>query len=89
MCESIIIPGTDFHQIFIWGNLAARHSQNVHNTVTGCDGLSHFPLSHHPEATVPSKKYNPIKYKICEVAEKIWLQKEEQWDMIQLEQEIT
>ncbi len=34
-------------------------------------------------------KYGPIEYKICEVMEKIWLKKEENWDLNRLEHEIT
>jgi transposase len=84
--ETNNIPGTDFHRTFIWDNLAAHHSAYVHNTVTGRVGPSNFssvprPL-YHP-------KYSPIEYKICEVMEKIWLKKEENWDLNRLEWEIT
>ncbi len=83
--ETNNISGTDSHQIFIWDNLAAHHSQYGHNTVTGRVNPSHFTILPRPPY---HPKYGPIEYKICEVLEKIWLKNEEQWDINQLEQEI-
>ena len=83
--ETNNIPGTDFHRIFMWDNLAAHHSRYVHNTVANRVGPSNFSI-------VPRPPYNPkygsIEYKICEVMEKIRLKKEEDWDLNRLEQEI-
>ncbi len=76
--ETNNIPGTDSHWIFIWDNLTAHHSQYVHKKLTG--GVGPQPL-HHP-------KYCPIEYKIYKVIKKIWLKKEEQWDVNWLDQEI-
>jgi hypothetical protein len=79
------IPGTDFHRILIWDNLAAHHSRYVHNTVVNRVGPSNFSI-------VPQPPYHPkyglIEYKICEVMEKIRLKKEEDWNMNRLEHEI-
>jgi hypothetical protein len=80
--ETNNIPGTDFHQIFIWDNLGAHCSRYVHNTVTNRVDPSNFSI-------VPRPPYNPkygsIEYKICEVMEKIRLKKEEDWNMNRLE----
>jgi hypothetical protein len=43
--ETNNIPGTGFRRIFIWDNLAAHHSQYVHNTVTDHVILAILPLS--------------------------------------------
>ena len=72
--------------MFIWDNLTAHHSAYVHNMVTGHVGPSSFSI-------VPRPPYHP-KYgltgnKICEVMDKIWLEKEEDWDLNRLEHEIT
>ena len=42
--ETNNIPGTNFHQILIWNNLAAHHSRYAHNTVTNHVGPSNFPI---------------------------------------------
>jgi hypothetical protein len=78
------IPVTDFHRIFIWDNLAAHHSRYVHNTVANRVGPSNFSIIPRPPYY---PKYGPIEYKICEVMEKIRLNKEEDWDLNRLEQE--
>jgi hypothetical protein len=83
--ETNNIPGTDFHRILIWDNPAAHLSAYVNNTVTGCAGLSNFSIVPRP---LYHPKYGPIKYKICEVMEKIRFKKEDDWDMNRLEQEI-
>ena len=70
--ETNNIPRTDFHWIFIWDNLAAHHSQYVHNTVTGRVGPSHFTIVPRPPYY---PKYGPIKYTIYKVMEKIWLKR--------------
>jgi hypothetical protein len=70
------ITGTDSHQIFIWDNLAAHHSQYVHNTVTARVGPSHFTIFLWPPS---HPKYGPIEYKICKVMEKIWLKRKSDW----------
>ena len=44
--ETNNIPGTDFHRIFIWDNLAAHHSRYVHSTVTVRAGPKISQLSH-------------------------------------------
>ena len=79
------IPGMDFHRILIWDNLAAHLSAYVNNMVTGRVGPSNFSIvpqpPYHPE-------YGPIEYKICVLMEKIWLKKEDNWEMNWLEQEI-
>jgi hypothetical protein len=62
------IPGTDFHRILIWDNLAAHHSRYVHNTVANRVGPSNFSIIPQPPY---HPKYGPIEYKICEVMEKI------------------
>jgi hypothetical protein len=53
--------------------------------VTGRAGPSNFSIVRRPPY---HPKYGPIKYKICEVMGKIWLKKEEDWDMNRLEHEI-
>jgi hypothetical protein len=83
--ETNNIPGTNFHRVFIWDNLAAHHSAYVHNTVTNRVGPSIFSIVPQPQY---HPKYGPIKYQICEVMGKIWLKKEENWDMNCLEHEI-
>ncbi len=84
--ETNNIPGADAHRIFIWDNLAVHHSAFVHSTVTNRDGTSLFSIvvrpPYHP-------KYGLIEYKICKVMEKIWLKKEEDWNMNRLKQEIA
>jgi hypothetical protein len=79
------VPGTDGHQIIIWDNLATHHSAYVYNMVTNRVGPSQFSIvprpPHHP-------KHGPIEYKICEVMERIWLKKEEDWTMDRLEQQV-
>jgi hypothetical protein len=76
------IPSTDFYRVFIWTYLTAHHSAYVHNTVTGRAGPTNSSIvlqpPYHP-------KYGPIEYKICEVKERIWLKKEENWDLNRLE----
>ncbi len=83
--ETNNIPGTDFHWVFIWDNLTAHHSAYVHNTVTGRVGPTNFSIVPRPPY---HPKYSPIEYKICKVMGKIWLKKEEDWDMNRLEHEI-
>jgi hypothetical protein len=84
--ETNNIPGTDFHRLFIWDNLAAHLSAYVHNTVTGCvGGPSNFSIVPRPPYYL---KHGPIEYQICEVTEKIQLKKEDNGDMNQLEHEI-
>ena len=83
--ETNNIPGTDFHRVFIWDNLAAHHSVYVHNTVTNRVGPSNFSIVPRPPY---HPKYGPIEYKICEVMERIRLKKEDDWDINRLEQEI-
>jgi hypothetical protein len=83
--ETNNIPGTNFHQVFIWDNLAAHHSTYIHNMATNCVGPSNFLIVPWPQY---HPIYGPIKYKICEVMEKIRLKKEENWDMNCLEHEI-
>ena len=55
--------------------------------LTGRAGPSHFSIIPRPPY---HPKYDPIEYKICKVIEikKLWLKKDEQWDMNQLKQEI-
>ena len=79
------IPGTDFHWVFIWDNLTVHHSAYVHNTVTGHVGSTNFSIVPWPPF---HSKYGRIEYKICEVMGKIWLKKEEDWDMNRLKHEI-
>jgi len=66
-------------------NLAAHHSVYVHNMVTNRVGPSNFSIVSRPPY---HPKYGPIEYKICEVMERIWLKKEDDWDVNRLEQEI-
>jgi hypothetical protein len=84
--ETNNITGTDAHWIFIWDNLAAHHSAYVHSTVTNRDGPSLFSIVAQPPY---HPKYGPIEYKICEVMEKIWLKKEDDWNMNRLELEVA
>ncbi len=79
------IPGTDIHGIFIWDNLSVYLSAYAHNMVTGRVGPSNFSIVPQP---MYHPKYGCIEYKSCEVKEKIWLEKEDHWDMNRLEQEI-
>ena len=83
--EANNIPGTDFHWVLIWDNLSAHHSAYVHNTVTVRDGLSNFSIISRPPY---HSKYGPIEYKISKVMERIWLRKEENWDLNHLDHEI-
>jgi hypothetical protein len=84
--ETNNIPGTDFYWVFIWDNLSVHHRAYVHNTVTGRVGPSNFAIVPQPPY---HPKYGPIKYKICKVMEKIWLKKEENWDLNRLEHKFT
>ena len=49
--------------------------------MTGRVGPSNFSIVPRPPY---HPKYGPIEYKICEVMGKIWLKKEEDWDMNRL-----
>ena len=62
-----------------------HHSVYVHNLVTNRVGPSNFSIVPRPRY---HPKYGPIEYKICEVMERIWLKKEDDWDVNRLEQEI-
>jgi hypothetical protein len=84
--ETNNIPGTDFHWVLLWDNLSAHHSAYVHNTVTGRVGHSNSSIVPQPPY---HPKYGPIEYKICKVMERIWLKKEENWDLNRLEHKIT
>jgi hypothetical protein len=53
--------------------------------VTNHVGPSNFSIVPWPQYY---PKYGSIEYKICEVMKKIWLKKEENWDMNRLEHEI-
>jgi hypothetical protein len=67
-------------------NLSAHHSAYIHNMVMGRVSPSNFSI-------VPQPPYLPnyglIEYKICRVMERIWLKKEENWDLNRLEHKIT
>ncbi len=78
--ETNNIPGTDLHRIFVWDN-SATHLSAATNHV----GPSHSLSS---TATLPSKN-GLITYKIFYLMERILIKKEEHWDVIHLEQEIT
>ncbi len=68
--------GTDDHWVFLWDNLAAHHSAIMHNAVylrVGLWGFSSVPWPpYHPE-------FEPIEYKICNLSERIQLQKRKDW----------
>jgi hypothetical protein len=70
---------------FVWDNLLAHHLAYVHKTVTNCAGPHRFSIvlwpQYHP-------KFGLIEYKICKVTSQIKLQKEADWDMDNLEQQI-
>lgn len=76
---------TDNHRVFMWDNLAAHHSNYVHQTVTGRAGPCTFSIVARPQY---HPKFGPIEYKICDLTEKIRLEKEEDWTMQMLEQAI-
>lgn len=77
--------GIDDHRILMWDNLSAHHAPYVHQTVTGRVGPRRFSIVARPQY---HPKYAPIEYKICDVTNKIRLEKEEDWDLARLEQAI-
>lgn len=78
--------GTDDHRILMWDNLTAHHAAYVHQTVTGRAGPRRFSIIARPQY---HPKYAPIEYKICDVTQKVALEKVEDWDMARLEQAIV
>ncbi len=79
------IDGTDDHQIFIWDNLRAHHAAYVHKTVTNRAGPRRFSIVPRPQC---HPKFGPIEYTICMVTLRLWFEKEADWDMDDLEQQI-
>jgi hypothetical protein len=79
------IGGTDNHQIFIWDNLRAHHAAYVHEPITNRAGPQRFSI-------VPRPQYHPkfglFEYTICKVTSQLWLKKEANWGMDDLEQQI-
>ncbi len=77
--------GRTIIDFFIWDNLRAHHAAYVHEMVTNRAGPWRFSimprLQYHP-------KFKPIEYTICEVTLRLWLKKEADWDMDDLDQQI-
>ncbi len=79
------INGMDDHQIFIWYNLRAHHVAYVHERVMNLAGRRRFSMVPRPQY---HPKFGPIKYTICKVTLRLWLKKQADWDMDNLEQQI-
>ena len=84
--ETNPIPQTDEDRIFIWDNLISHHSAYVHQIVTGRPGPRRFSIVARPQY---HPKIAPIEYKICDLTNADGKEKEEDWDMATLEQEIA
>ena len=83
--ESAPIPVTDDDRILLWDNLISHHSHYVHQVVTGRPGPPRFSIVARPQY---HPKIAPIEYKICTLLGKVRWEKEEDWDMARLEQEL-
>ena len=91
-CDSICcnieqhpIPDTDDHRILMWDNLISHHAAYVHQTVVGRPGPPRFSIIARPQY---HPKIAPIEYKICDITDKIRLEKSAEWDLTKLEREI-